>query len=150
MNENEPARRINEFGLALLKKHEGLRLNAYLCPARIWTIGYGHTAGVHEGDAISAQEAENLLRADLHVFENGVNQMLAVPVNDNQFSALVCFAFNVGLYAFSRSSLLNLLNRGWYAQVPAQLMRWTKAGGKELGGLVRRRRDEAQLWSRGA
>lgn len=75
--------------------------------------------------------------------------MLAVPVNDNQFSALVCFAFNVGLYAFSRSSLLHLLNRGWYAQVPAQLMRWTKAGGKEWDGLVRRRRDECALWSRG-
>lgn len=149
ISRNSPPRGINEAGRALIRRHEGLRLEAYLCPAGLMTIGYGHTRGVSAGDRITSDTAEALLAEDLRVFERGVATLVQVPLSDNQFSALVAFAFNVGLQAFARSRLLALLNRGWYEQVPAQLQRWTKAGGRELPGLVRRRRDEARLWNGG-
>jgi lysozyme len=141
-------RRINEAGLALIKKHEGLSLRAYRCPAGALTIGYGHTGDVEEGAVITQEEAEELLRNDLHAFETSVERLVEVPLRDNQFAALVSFCFNVGMGAFARSTLLSLLNRGWYEQVPAQLVRWSRAAGKTLAGLGRRRRDEADLWSR--
>ncbi len=138
---------INDAGLALLKTHEGLRLRAYLCPGGILTIGYGHTGDVRPQQQITQSEAEQLLTCDVERFERGVSNYARVPLNDNQFSALVCFAFNVGLDAFAKSTLLSLLNRKWYVQVPAQLMRWTNSNGHELSGLVTRRRAEAALWN---
>jgi lysozyme len=74
--------------------------------------------------------------------------LVTVPLSDNQFSALVCFAFNVGVGNFESSTLLRLLNRGWYEQVPAQLMRWNRANGEVFGGLSRRRAAEARLWNK--
>ncbi len=139
---------LNVAGYALLKRHEGLRLKAYLCSAGVLTIGYGHTGHVNPSQQITIEEAEQLLREDVARFETGVSRYVRVPLNENQFSALVCFAFNVGLEAFAKSTLLNLLNRKWYTQVPAQLMRWSYAGGKQLRGLVARRQDEADLWNR--
>ncbi len=144
---DEGRRCINSSGLAIIRQFEGLRCSAYFCPRGILTIGYGHTGDVYAGQVITPQQAEELLQSDLAVFENGVNGLVAVPLTDNQFSALVCFSFNVGLQPFYRSTLLNLLNRGWYAQVPAQLARWTKANGKDLPGLVSRRKAEAALWN---
>lgn len=138
---------INAAGLMLLKKHEGLRLKAYLCPAGVLTIGYGHTRGVRPGDKIDAEKACQLLDDDCRIFERAVAELVQVDLNANQFSALVCFTFNVGQEAFARSTLLNLLNRGWYQQVPVQLQRWTKVAGKTLPGLIARRRDEAALWN---
>lgn len=140
--------RLNDVGLALLKTHEGLRLKAYLCPAGVLTIGHGHTGNVTPLQQITMQEAQQLLVKDVTRFEDGVSRYVSVSLNENQFSALVCFAFNIGLGAFAGSTLLNLLNRGWTTQVPAQLMRWTKARGVELPGLVARRRAEAELWNR--
>lgn len=139
-------RAINARGLALLKKHEGLRLSAYLCPAGKLTIGYGHTDNVRVGDVITEVQAGALLEKDGALFAGAVEALVRVPLNDNPFSALVCFTFNVGVAAFARSTLLSLLNRGWYEQVPAQLKRWTRAGGRVLPGLVARRNDEAALW----
>lgn len=138
---------INEKALALLRQHEGLRLNAYLCPGGVLTIGYGHTEGVRPGMKITAAQAEDLLRHDVTGTEKHVTRLVRVALNENQFGALVCFVFNIGAGAFARSTLLNLLNRGWYAQVPAQLLRWCRAGGQESEGLRRRRHDEAALWS---
>ena len=136
-------------GLALIKSHEGLRLNAYLCPARVWTIGYGHTSAAGEptvkgGMKITKAEAEEILRRDLGKFEARVNRLVKVPLTQSQFDALVSFDFNTG--ALHSSTLLKRLNAGKHNEVPAQLMRWTKGGGKELKGLVNRRRDEAALW----
>lgn len=144
-------RRINEAGLALIKEFEGLRLTSYRCPAGVWTVGYGST-GPHvvPGMTITEEEAETLLTDDLRRFEEGVEQLVEVPLNDNQFAALVSFAFNLGLGALSGSTLLRLLNEGDYASVPAQLARWNKAGGKVLAGLSRRREAEGELWSRPA
>ena len=141
------ARRTNVAGVALIKEFEALRLTPYLCPAKIWTIGYGHTRTVRAGMSITRAQAEQLLDDDLKLVERAVTRLVTVPLNDNQFSALVCFAFNVGTGNLERSTLLQLLNRGWYEQVPAQLTRWNRAGGEVLGGLARRRAAEARLWN---
>jgi GH24 family phage-related lysozyme (muramidase) len=138
-------------GISLIKAHEGLRLHAYLCPAGVWTIGYGHTSAAGEptvvkGMRITNAEADSILRRDLAAFERGVARRVKVGLTQNQFDALVSFAFNVGLGAFERSTLLRKLNAGRYGDVPAELMKWTRGGGRELPGLVNRRRDEAGLW----
>lgn len=140
------ARRTNEQGVALIKSYEGLKLTPYLCPAGVWTIGYGHTRTVWQGMKITAEEADEILREDLQYVERALSRLVKVPLCDNQFSALASFVFNVGVLNFEKSSLLRLLNRGWYEQVPAQLIRWNKAKGEILGGLARRRADEGRLW----
>ncbi len=143
--------KTSDKGIALIKAHEGLRLNAYLCPANVWTIGFGHTSAagapsVAKGMKITREEADAILRQDLRAFEQGVTRRVKVGLSQSQFDALVSFAFNVGLGAFERSTLLRKLNAGRYGDVPAELMKWTKGGGRELPGLVNRRREEAGLW----
>jgi lysozyme len=138
---------VNASTLALIKWQEGLRLQAYLCPAGILTIGYGHTGNVQPGQMISVNEADALLKRDLRIFEEAVTRLVRVPLRENQYGALVSFSFNVGWQAFARSTLLALLNRGWYAQVPVQLLRWSKAGGRILPGLAARRAAEVDLWN---
>lgn len=140
-------RRTDEAGVTLIKNYEGLHLTPYLCPSRVWTIGYGHTRTVRAGLVITAEEADRLLDEDLRLVERAVQRLVTVPLNDNQFAALVSFAFNVGIANFEQSTLLRLLNRGWYEQVPAQLMRWNRANGEVLGGLSRRRAAEGRLWN---
>ena len=140
-------RRTNDAGIALIKTYEGLHLTPYLCPSKIWTIGYGHTRTVRVGLKITADQADQMLDDDLRLVERAVQRLVSVPLNDNQFSALVSFAFNVGISNFEQSTLLRLLNRGWYEQVPAQLMRWNRASGEILGGLSRRRAAEGRLWN---
>ena len=91
---------------------------------------------------------EHHRRVLLRLVERAVQRLVTVSLNDNQFSALVSFTYNVGISNFERSTLLTLLNRGWYEQVPAQLMRWDRAAnGEALGGLARRRAAEARLWN---
>jgi len=139
-------RRANEAGIALIKEYEGLHLTPYLCPGKIWSIGYGHTRTVHAGMVITPEQADVFLQEDLRLAERAVQRLVTVPLTDNQFAALASFVFNVGIGNFERSSLLRLLNRGWYEQVPAQLMRWNRVSGEALGGLNRRRAAEARLW----
>jgi lysozyme len=141
--------KTSDKGIALIKSHEGMRLNAYLCPGKKWTIGYGHTSAageptVRQGMKITRQEAETILQRDLAMFEARVNRLVKVPLTQSQFDALVSFDFNTG--KLHSSTLLKRLNAGKHAEVPRQLMRWTQGDGKELPGLVRRRRDEAELW----
>lgn len=140
-------RRINEDGVAMIKDFEGLHLTPYLCPANVWTIGYGHTRTVRANMHITSAQADQLLEDDLRIAERAVARLVRVPLTGNQFSALVSFVFNVGTTNFERSTLLKLLNRGWYEQVPAQLARWNRASGEILGGLARRRAAEAKLWN---
>lgn len=137
---------INKSGLDLIKNFEGLRLKAYRCPSNILTIGYGHTGGVREGQVITKEKAEELLKADLSIFEQGVRKNVKVPLNENQFSALVSFVFNIGLAAFIRSTLLRILNSGDYKGAAGQFDRWVRGGGKVLPGLVRRRAAEKELF----
>ena len=140
---------MSEKGLALVKSFEGCYLEAYLCPAKVWTIGYGHTDNVEKGQTITKEEAERLLIKDLAWAENVVEDALKVPVTAHQFDALTSFVFNVGEGAFRKSTLLRELNRGNYDAVPRQLLRWDKAGKpkRTLKGLTRRRVAEAALWN---
>lgn len=140
--------RISDAGVDLIKSFEGLKLEAYKCPAGIWTIGYGHTgAGVTSGLSIDEQEAESLLYDDLVKFEDGVNKLTCeLDITQGMFDALVCFAYNVGLDALARSTLLKLLKQNKVLEASEQFKVWNKAGGKELAGLTRRRNAEAELF----
>jgi len=138
---------LSESGKDAIKAFEGLYLSAYRCPAGVWTIGWGCTEGVHEGQTISMDTAEQLLNHELTKFESAVNRLVEVPLSQNQFDALVSFSFNCGVGALERSTLLKKLNAGNYASVPSELARWTHGGGKVLPGLVKRRRIEAQMWT---
>lgn len=143
--------RTSGAGIRHIREFEGERLKAYKCSAGVWTIGVGHTSAagaptVVEGMTITANESAAILARDLAAFELGVERMLEVDVSQNQFDVLVSFAFNCGLGALKKSTLLKRVNEGKFDAVPAELMKWTKAGGKEVAGLVRRRRAEAKLW----
>lgn len=140
-------RRINAAGLELVKSFESLRVHAYQDAVGIWTIGYGHTQGVKAGQTITETQAEQFLLTDLAEAESAVERLVAVPLNDNQFAALVSFTFNLGAGSLQISTLRKKLNAGDYAAVPAQLALWVKGDGKTLPGLVRRRKAEGDLWS---
>lgn len=139
---------ISKNGLDLLRHFEGCRLEAYKCAAGVWTIGVGHTGPyVVEGLRISDVQAEEFLKQDLKIFEDAVTTHVKVPLNNNQFDALVCFVFNVGRNAFFSSSLLKLLNDGADKRiVAAEFQRWNKVDGKMIEGLTRRRRAESDLF----
>ena len=138
--------RTSKAGIDLIKSHEGLRLNAYMCPANVLTIGYGHTRNVYPGQVITQQEAIALLKEDLVRFEDAVNKYVTVPLSQNQFDALVSFSFNVGISAFANSTLLRVLNLGNSFQAASQFSRWVHGGGQRLPGLVRRRKEERELF----
>lgn len=141
-------RQINQSGLAIEKKFEGGPfLQAYRCPAGVWTIGYGHTRDVVEGMTCTVAQAEAWLLEDNEDAQDNVSREVSVPLNDNQFSALVSFVFNLGAGALAHSTLLRLLNAGKYDEVPGQLAQWCHADGVTLEGLVRRRAAEAALWN---
>ena len=133
-------------GVALIKKFEGCELKAYQCSAGVWTIGYGHTKDVEEGDTISKDQAEEMLVEELHEYENYVNEYVNVALSQNQFDALVSWVYNLGPANLKASTMLKVLNDGKYEDVPYQMKRWNKAGGKVLDGLVRRREAEALLY----
>jgi len=148
-------RKINDIGLAHIKKWEGLRTTAYQDSGGTWTIGYGHTsrAGgmvVRKGMVISPSRAEEILAQDLRHFEAAVERNVEVALTDNQFAALVSFCYNIGEAAFKRSGLLKKLNKGDYDLVPSELAKWVHVKGKRVEGLVNRRAAEAGLWVKGA
>ena len=133
-------------GLALIKKFEGLELTAYQCSAGVWTIGYGHTKGVQPGDEWSQSHAEHMLEVELEEYEGYINNAVKVALSQNQFDALVSWVYNLGPANLKASTMLKVLNEGKYEDVPYQMKRWNKAGGKVLDGLVRRREAEALLY----
>ncbi|MDX2211650.1 MAG: lysozyme [Oculatellaceae cyanobacterium bins.114] len=137
---------INAKGLQLLKNFEGLSLTAYKDAVGIWTIGYGTTSGVKPGQKITQAQAEEFLKRDLQRFEAAVDRLVKVPLNSNQFSALVVFTYNAGERALATSTLLKLLNQGHYQAAADQLLRWNRAGGQVLAGLTRRRQAERALF----
>ncbi len=143
--------RISERGINLIKSFEGLELEAYQDIAGVWTIGYGHTGpDVKPGMRISEREAEALLRKDLKPREDAVERLVTVPLNQNEFDALVSFVYNVGVEAFRRSTALKRLNRGDRLGAADALTWWNKAtvGGvlREVLGLTRRRAAEKALF----
>jgi lysozyme len=137
---------ISQEGLSLIKKFEGCELEAYKCAAGVWTIGYGSTKGVNEGDTITQEGADKLLTEEMHEYEGYINDMVTVDLKQNEFDALVSWVFNLGPSNLSSSTLLNRLNNKMFDDVPNQIKRWNKAGGEVLQGLVRRREAEALLF----
>jgi lysozyme len=139
--------KINNKGLELLKRHEGLELTAYRCPADVLTIGYGHTGtDVYEGQTITSTEATTLLQNDLAKFEAAVEALVPSGLTENQFSALVSFTYNCGVENLKKSTLLKKLKAGDLADAADEFLKWTKAKGRVLPGLVKRREDERELF----
>ena len=138
--------KISEQGIKFIKEEEGLRTQAYLCPGNKWTIGYGHTKGVQEGQSVTEQQAEDFLREDLVEAEEVVKEHVRVPLSQGQFDALVSFVFNLGAGHFTSSTLLRLLNNSQYKDAADELSRWVYADGKKLLGLVRRRAKEKKMF----
>jgi lysozyme len=142
--------KTSQRGIDLIKQSEGCELEAYPDPgtgAEPWTIGYGSTKGVTKGMKISQAEAEFMLVRDLLAFEAGVTNLVKVPITQNQFDALVCFSYNVGLGNLQSSTLLKMVNNRDFAGAAQQFQRWNKAAGKVLNGLTKRRLAEAKLFS---
>lgn len=141
--------RINKDGLSIIKQCEGCRLKAYLCPSLIPTIGYGHTTGVKLGDIITQADADRFLLQDIKRFEQAVAALVKVPINTNQFSALVSFTFNVGVGAFKSSTLLKKLNLRDYKGCSNEFDRWVYGSNKKpLEGLKKRRKLERELFNK--
>ena len=133
-------------GIALIKEFEGLRLKAYKCPGGVWTIGYGHTAGVKPGMVITEAQAEEYLKADLIAFERYLNG-LGLALNQNQFDALVSFIYNVGTGNFSNSTLLRKVRANPQDNsIMDEFLRWVYSKGRVLPGLQRRRLAEMKLY----
>ena len=138
---------ISTAGVDLLTHFEGLRLEAYQDSVGVWTIGYGHSKGVTPNMKITESQANNLLRTELIEYQNYINSMVNVSLDQCQFDALVCWVYNLGQTNLSNSTLLTLLNQGVKLQIPKQIRRWNKAGGRVLKGLVRRREAEALMFA---
>nr|DAM37362.1 MAG TPA: Lysozyme [Bacteriophage sp.] len=140
-------RKTGQAGLALIKQFEGCRLAAYQCSAGVWTIGYGHTAGVYKGMKISQAQADEYLKQDVAKFEKYINNPSYVPftdkLNQNQFDALVSFAFNLGQGNVKKLCTGRVMN-----QIPSAMQQYCKAAGKTLPGLQRRRKAEAALYNK--
>lgn len=154
-------RQLSAAALSLLRSFEGARRKPYRDAVGKWTIGYGHLLSQSElrlqavrigevavpfATGLTGAQAEALLAQDVRWAEGVVNEAVSVPLSQNQFDALVSFTFNVGAGRLRRSALLRALNKGRYGDVPGQLQRYVRAGGRRLRGLVIRRAREAELW----
>jgi lysozyme len=139
-------------GIAIIRKYEGLKLRAYICPSGLPTIGYGATfymngSRVQIGDVITIDHADKLLHFQVKLFADEVQRTVKVKLNENQLGALVSFCFNVGGAAFGRSTLARKVNANPNdSTIRNEFMRWTRGGGKVLPGLVKRREEEANLY----
>jgi len=153
---------MSDHGRELLSQWEGFKLQVYKDAAGLPTIGVGHLLtgsekssgsivingeSVDYSGGISKEQVLDLLAQDLGRFVSAVNENVTVSLEQNQFDALVSFSFNVGVGAFTSSTLLKILNGGSYDQVPGELMKWVKAGGQTVQGLVARRQHEIDLWN---
>lgn len=154
--------KMSANGLNLLEQWEGFETKVYKDSAGLPTIGVGHlltkselTSGkivikgvtVKYADGLTNQQVTDLLAQDVAPVGQVVTKAVTVPLTQNQFDALVSFAFNVGNAAFTGSTLLKVLNQKEYKEVPTQLLRWTRSGGKIVQGLVNRRENEIKLWN---
>ncbi|MBV6625723.1 MAG: glycoside hydrolase family protein [Rivularia sp. (in: Bacteria)] len=152
---NTNNQKTSDNGLKFIADHEGIILHLYNDPANHATIGVGHL--VHHGpvngsepkefrNGITKERAMEILRSDVIQAEQTVNKLVKVPLNQNQFDALVSFVFNIGETQFASSTLLAKLNNQNYQAVPSELNRWVHGNGKKLPGLINRRRDEGNLF----
>lgn len=145
---------ISDEGISLIKRYEGYKTTPYRCPAGLYTVGYGHVIGNglqlpdEWNRTFSLGEIDELLRTDLARFERGVLHYCTVYLTQSQFDSLVSFSFNLGLGVLQRSTLRQKLNRGDYDGASKEFLKYTRAGGKVLKGLVRRRQAEYNLFNR--
>lgn len=140
---------ISENGIALISTFEALREHAYADPGTgdyPWTIGYGHTAGVKQGDICTPDETQAWLRNDAQSAVACVNSAVKVSLSQNQFDALASLCFNIGCGNFSNSGLVKVLNGGNYQVAATHFLGWDRAAGQVLAGLTRRRRAEMELF----
>ena len=137
---------INDRGLAIIKAFEGCRLDAYQDVVGIWTIGFGSTEGVTPGMHISPEEAEQRLLSHLRVLMGEITDIVPDDTTENQFSALVCLAYNIGIGNLRSSTLIRKLRSGDTQGAADEFLRWDKAGGKVVTGLLRRREAERELF----
>lgn len=133
--------------IELVKHFEGFESVAYLCPANVWTIGYGRTRNVKEGDVITELQAERDLLEELVEFGEQVLSVVDVELEQREFDALTSWTYNLGVGNLQSSTLLKKLNAGDKNSVPSEMLRWNKASGRVLEGLTRRRQAEADLWT---
>ncbi|WP_336950860.1 lysozyme [Acinetobacter sp. AS167] len=142
--------KTSNSGIDLIKGFEDLRLKAYDDGVGVWTIGYGTTAingiAVKKSDTCTAEQAKSYMAQDLRKFESAVNTALKVPLNQNQFDALVSLTYNIGISAFKSSTLLKKLNVKDYKGAAEQFPRWNRGGGRVLNGLIKRRKIEMELF----
>ena len=138
--------KISANGIGLLIHFEGFRDKAYRDSGGVWTIGYGSTKGVHAGQRITRDQAAIRLADDVAKAEADVSLLVNVPLTQGQFDALVSFVYNLGAGALARSTLIRRLNSGDYSGAADEFMKWVKAGGRRLQGLVRRRAAERALF----
>jgi len=158
--------KVSDKCLEMIKHHEGIRTRPYRCPALLWTVGVGHVIdprhiGVKLDErknlpipdgwdrTLTMDEVNTILANDLVSFERGVLRLCPAGLTQSRFDALVSFSFNVGLGNLQRSSIRMKHNRGEFEEAAEAFMQWTKAGGKELPGLVKRRKDERNLYLSG-
>lgn len=146
--------KVNKLGIDMMHHFEGCKLDAYQCSAKVWTIGWGNTyyadkKPVKQGDKITQEQADELFEMVMNEFAFMVKKALTKEISKNKFSALVCFAYNVGMGNLKKSTLLRKLNVNPDDEtIPSEFLRWNKAGGKVLNGLTRRRQAEADLYAK--
>lgn len=155
--------KVSHSAIEMIKHHEGIRTRPYRCPAALWTVGVGHVIdpghiriAINErknlpipdgwNRTLSMAEVDEILAADLASFERGVLRLCPGGLTQGRFDSLVSFSFNVGLGNLQRSTIRMKHNRGEFDDAAEGFMKWTKAGGKELPGLVKRRKDERALY----
>ena len=140
--------KVSQDCIQLVKYFEGFEDTAYLCPANVWTIGYGRTRNVKEGDKVTEVQAERDLLEELEEFKHQVLDSVKVELKQNELDALTSWTYNLGVGNLKSSTLLKKLNAGNKDEVPAEMVRWNKANGKVLAGLTKRREAEAELWAK--
>lgn len=138
--------KTSDNGRAFIRAREGVKLAAYQDGGGVWTIGYGHTRGVKQGQVINHEQADEFLDSDLCQVESCISERVTVALNQNQFDALVSFVFNVGRQAFSDSTLLKKLNEGNYRAAADQFTRWVYDNNQFVQGLYNRRVAERDLF----
>jgi lysozyme len=155
--------KVSKECIEMIKHHEGVRTSSYRCPALLWTVGVGHVIDPNHirvpfeerknlaipsgwDRVLPMAEVDDILAKDLLTFERGVLRLCPTNLTQSRFDALVSFAFNVGLGNLQRSTIRQKHNRGEFEGAAEAFMQWTKAGGKVLPGLVKRRKDESTLY----
>lgn len=140
---------ISKEGLEFITRLEGCKLKAYLCPAKVWTIGVGHTQNVKQGDEITKEQALEYLKQDIIPCERVINQNVKITLSQQEFDALVSFIFNIGAGAFLKSTMMRFLKVNDKRLAAGQFDRWNKIKGEVSNGLTNRRAKEKELFLKG-